>query len=247
MADSSPIQLDNFFIPSKPRLCRQAMMSAAAVAQPQIENNIRLDAVFKKPLYIARKLVGHGDKGVCAVIASNVPVEQHVIDYGQHVIIEIIFPRIPFAFFAKLRRNRGRMLYASNSKALFLKQPGILSKVFIILIALFLRFSQIILPALTYAFRRRTRSRWRSRALRGKLRCPSTARSCGAGIFFCSIPAREDQHFPRDSSPAILGTDIDLRYLGHIRRSRTIFSAERRRSRRVLRCRPNDDNLCACL
>ena len=29
------------------------------------------------------------------------------------------------------------------------------------------------------------------------------------------IPARRSA-FPRDSPPAILGTDIDLRYLGHI-------------------------------
>ena len=34
-------------------------------------------------------------------------------------------------------------------------------------------------------------------------------------VYFCSIPARRSA-FPRDSPPAILGTDIDLRYLGHI-------------------------------
>ena len=101
------------------------------------------------------------------------------------------------------------------TKALFLKQPGILSKVFIILIALFLRFSQIILPALTYAFRRRTRSRWRSRAFaRQCYRCPSTARSCGGGYIFYRYSC-EDQHFP--ATPARdTRTDIDLRYLGHI-------------------------------
>ena len=69
---------------------------------------------------------------------------------------------------------------------------------------------------MTYVFRRCTRSRWRSRAFaRQCYHCPSTARSCGAGIFFCSIPARRST-FPRDAPPAILGTDIDLGYLGHI-------------------------------
>ena len=34
-------------------------------------------------------------------------------------------------------------------------------------------------------------------------------------VYF-AVFLREDQHFPRDSPPAILGTDIDLRYLGHI-------------------------------
>ena len=108
---------------------------ARAVAQPQIENNIRLDAVFK-PLYIAQSLSVTATKVVCR--NRRVPVEQHVIDYGQHVIIEIIFPRIPFAFSPSSGEiARAYALHASNSKALFLKQPGILSKVFIILIALF--------------------------------------------------------------------------------------------------------------
>ena len=92
-----PIQLDNFFYSEqKPRLCRQAMSpSPRRCTAPNREYPSRRR--FQKPLYIARKLVGHGDKGV---VCRNrrVPVEQHVIDYGQHVIIEIIFPRIPFAF-----------------------------------------------------------------------------------------------------------------------------------------------------
>lgn len=35
-------------------------------------------------------------------------------------------------------------------------------------------------------------------------------------VYFFAVFLREGQHFPRDSPPAILGTDIDLRYLGHI-------------------------------
>ena len=101
-----PIQFDNFFYSEQNRVSAvKRCRPARAVTQPQIENNIRLDAVFKKPLYIARKLVGHGDKGVVCR-KRRITIEQHVIDYGQHVVIEIIFPRIPFAFFAKLRRNR---------------------------------------------------------------------------------------------------------------------------------------------
>ena len=58
-------------------------------------------------------------------------------------------------------------------------------------------------------------------------------------VYFFAVFLREDQHFPRDSPPAILGTDADLRYLGHIFVVLNDFSAERRRSRRaVLRCRP---------
>ena len=73
------------------------------------ENNIRLDAVFKKPLYIARKLVGHGDKGV---VCRNrrVPVEQHVIDYGQHVIVKS-YSLNPVRIFRQApAKSRGRML-----------------------------------------------------------------------------------------------------------------------------------------
>ena len=61
---------------------------------------------------------------------------------------------------------------------------------------------------------------------------------------FCSIPARRSTFPARRPSPAILGTDIDLGYLAYIRRSRTIFSAERRRSRRASSVAVrNDDNL----
>lgn len=35
-------------------------------------------------------------------------------------------------------------------------------------------------------------------------------------VYFFAVFLREGQHFPRDAPPAILGTDIDLRYLGHI-------------------------------
>lgn len=35
-------------------------------------------------------------------------------------------------------------------------------------------------------------------------------------VYFFAVFLREGQHFARDSPPAILGTDIDLRYLGHI-------------------------------
>lgn len=41
-------------------------------------------------------------------------------------------------------------------------------------------------------------------------------------VYFLAVFLREGQHFPRDAPPAILGTDIDLRYLGH-----KIFVAER--------------------
>ena len=34
-------------------------------------------------------------------------------------------------------------------------------------------------------------------------------------VYFFAVFLREDQHF-RATPPAILGTDIDLRYLGHI-------------------------------
>ena len=72
MADSS-CQFNSiiFSIPSK-----TASLPSSDVAQPaplpaQIENNIRLDAVFKKPLYIARKLVGPATKESFAVIAAS--------------------------------------------------------------------------------------------------------------------------------------------------------------------------------
>ena len=220
-----PIQLDNFFYSEQNRVSAvKRCRPARAVAQPQIENNIRLDAVFKKPLYIARKLVGHGDKGV---VCRNrrVPVEQHVIDYGQHVIIEIIFPRIPFAFFAKLRRNRaGVCSPCIQLKGAVLKAAGYFIKSIYYIIALFLRFSQIILPALTYAFRRRTRSRWRVRLLRGSVIAARQQLEAVERVYFCSIPAR------RSAFPARLPAR-DTRD-GHrpplsrayIRRSRTIFS-----------------------
>ena len=35
-------------------------------------------------------------------------------------------------------------------------------------------------------------------------------------VYFFAVFLREGQHFPRDAPPAILGTDIDLSYLGHI-------------------------------
>lgn len=35
-------------------------------------------------------------------------------------------------------------------------------------------------------------------------------------VYFFAVFLREGQHFPRDAPPAILGTNIDLRYLGHI-------------------------------
>lgn len=35
-------------------------------------------------------------------------------------------------------------------------------------------------------------------------------------VYFFAVFLREGQHFARDSPPAILGTDIDLSYLGHI-------------------------------
>ena len=41
-------------------------------------------------------------------------------------------------------------------------------------------------------------------------------------VYFLAVFLREGQHFPRDAPPAILGADIDLRYLGH-----KIFVAER--------------------
>lgn len=41
-------------------------------------------------------------------------------------------------------------------------------------------------------------------------------------VYFFAVFLREDQHSPRDALPAILGTDIDLSYLGH-----KIFVAER--------------------
>ena len=220
-----PIQLDNFFYSEQNRVSAvKRCRPARAVAQPQIENNIRLDAVFKKPLYIARKLVGHGDKGV---VCRNrrVPVEQHVIDYGQHVIIEIIFPRIPFAFFRQApAKSRGRMLSMHQLKGAVLKAAGYFIKVFIILIALFLRFSQIILPALTYAFRRRTRSRWRVE-LFARRKCIAARQQLEAvGRYIFAVFLREDQHFPRDSPPAILrdGHRPPLSR-AYIRRSRTIF------------------------
>jgi len=35
-------------------------------------------------------------------------------------------------------------------------------------------------------------------------------------VYFFAVFLRKNQHFACDSPPAILGTDIDLRYLGHI-------------------------------
>ena len=236
-----PIQLDNFFLfRSKPRSAVKRCRPARAVAQPQIENNIRLDAVFKKPLYIARKLVGHGDKGV-SLPQRRVPVEQHV-DYGQHVIIEIIFPRIPFAFFAKLRRNRaGVCSPCIQLKGAVLKAAGYFIKVFIILIALFLRFSQIILPALTYAFSpSHSKPTWQE-LLRGRL--PVNSSKLWSGYIFLQYSCAKIS-ISRGLPARDTGTDIDLRYLAYIRRSRTIFSAERRRSRRASSVAVrNDDNL----
>ena len=46
-------------------------------------------------------------------------------------------------------------------------------------------------------------------------RCPSTALEAVEQVYFFAVFLREST-FPRDSPPAILGTDIDLRYLGHI-------------------------------
>ena len=69
--------------------------------------------------------------------------------------------------------------------------------------------------------------------LRGSvIRCPSTAQAVERYIFLQY--SCEGQYFPRDAPPAILRTDIDLGYLGHIFVGRTIFSAERRRSRRAV-------------
>ena len=122
-----PIQLDNFSIPSKTASLPSSDVAARAVAQPQIENNIRLDAVFKKPLYIARKLVGHGDKKSFAVIAA-VPVEQHIITAGSTSLLKSYSLESRSHFRQAPAKSRGRMLSMHQLKALFLKRPGILSK-----------------------------------------------------------------------------------------------------------------------
>ena len=83
-----PIQLDNFFYSEQNRLLPSSdVAQPAPLHSPQIENNIRLDAVFKKPSDIFRKLVGHGDKGVVCR-KRRVPVEQHIIDYGSTSLLK---------------------------------------------------------------------------------------------------------------------------------------------------------------
>ena len=52
--------------------------------------------------------------------------------------------------------------------------------------------------------------------LRGSVIAARQQLSKAVGGYIFLVFLREDQHFPRDSPPAILGTDIDLRYLGHI-------------------------------
>ena len=231
-----PIQLDNFFLfranrVSAVKRCRPAR----AVAQPQIEN-ISVSTPFSKAVrYFPQACRSRRQRSVCR--KRRVPVEQHIIDYGSTSLLKS-YSSNSVRIFSPSPRNRTGVYHASKSKALFLKQPGILSKVFIILIALFLRFSQIILPALTYVFRRCTRSRWRSRALRGSVITARQQLEAVERVYFFAVFLREGQHFltprPRYWDGHRPG------YLGHIfRRSRTIFSAERRRSRRaVLRCRP---------
>ena len=205
MADSS-CQFNSiiFSIPSKPP-CRQAMSPARAVAQPQIENNIRLDAVFKKPLYIARKLVGHGDKGVVCRNRASL-LSSTLLTTGSTSLLKSYSLESRSHFSPSSGEIARAYLHASNSKALFLKQRRVFyQKVFIILIALFLRFSQIILPALTYAFRRRTRSRWRSRAFARQSSLPVNSSKLWSGYIFLQYSCAEDQHFRATPRPRYSG------------------------------------------
>ena len=56
--------------------------------------------------------------------------------------------------------------------------------------------------------------RWRV-TLRGSVITAVNSSEAVERVYFCSIPARRST-FPARRPPAILGTDIDLGYLGHI-------------------------------
>ena len=67
-----PIQLDNFFYSEQNRVSAvKRCRPARAVAQPQIENNIRLDAVFKsRPIFSASLSVTATKESFAASAAS---------------------------------------------------------------------------------------------------------------------------------------------------------------------------------
>ena len=214
MADSS-CQFNSiiFLFRAKPRLCRQAMSpSPRRCTAPNREYPSRRR--FQKAVRYFPQACRSRRQSRCRKRRVH---EQHIIDYGSTSLKSYSLEFRSHFSPAPAKCTKKYTLHASKSKALFLKRPGILSKVFIILISSVPTIlSNYFLPALTYVFRRCT-----PKPMAGKSFCaavlslPSTARSCGAGIFFCSIPARRST-FPRDAPPTILGTDIDLGYLGHI-------------------------------
>ena len=119
-----PIQLDNFFYSEQNRVSAvKRCRPARAVAQPQIENNIRLDAVFKKPSDIFRKLVGHGDKGVVCR-KRRVPVEQHIIDYGSTSLLKSYSSNSVRIFRQAPAKSHGRILPCIQIKGAVLKAAG---------------------------------------------------------------------------------------------------------------------------
>ena len=223
-----PIQLDNFFYSEQNRVSAvKRCRPARAVAQPQIENNIRLDAVFKKPLYIARKSLSvTATRSRCR--NRRVPVECTLLTTGSTSLLKSysLESRSHFSPESSGEIARAYALHASNSKALFLKQPGIFiksiyyphSSVPTILSNYFTCFDICISPS---------HSKPMAELCAAVLSLPVNSSKRGG------IPARRSSISRATPRPRYSGRTPDLRYLGHIFVvARTIFSAERRRSRR---------------
>ena len=185
---------------------------ARAVAQPQIENNIRLDAVFKKAAPYCSQACRSRRQESFAVIAASL-LSSTLLTTGTSLLNHI--PRIPFAFFAKLRRNRaGVCSPCIQLKGAVLKAAGYFiksiyyphSSVPTILSNYFTCFDICIAVALEADG---------GEFLRGSvIAARQQLEAVGAGIFLQYSCAKIS--ISRATSPAILGTDIDLRYLGHI-------------------------------
>ena len=100
-----PIQLDNFFYSEQNRVSAvKRCRPARAVAQPQIENNIRLDAVFKKAALYCSQACRSATKESFAVIAASL-LSSTLLTTGSTSLLKS-YSSNPVRIFAKLRRNR---------------------------------------------------------------------------------------------------------------------------------------------
>ena len=120
----SPIQLDNFLFRAKPTSLPSSDVAQPARCTAPTENNIRLDAVFKKPsdIFLAQACRSRWTKGV--VCQRRVLVEQHIIDYGSTSLLKSYSLNSVRIFRQAPAKSHGRILSMHPNQGAVLKAAG---------------------------------------------------------------------------------------------------------------------------